>query len=97
MLQTAVAYLLPGSAAMSDKREWLLPSEVEKLLGVKWTRPRRSRIFAQLEAAGVAIQRPTPTVTLINRQALLAFLDEVRTGQRPAPKWLTDLGAITSK
>lgn len=91
MLQSAVALLPVGSATMSDNREWLLPSEVERLLGfkTKLTRPRRSRIFAQLEQEGVQLDRQ-PNLTLVNRQALLAFLDDVRTGKRPTPRWLSD-------
>ena len=77
--------------AMGDDRDWLLPAEVQALLGASWTRPRRLRIIAALEEAGVSVDRPRKGVILVDRSGLLTFIAEVESGVRPAPKWLSEL------
>lgn len=92
---TALVFIPPRQVAMGDDRDWLLPAEVQALLGATWTRPRRLRIIAALEEAGVSVDRPRKGVILVDRTGLMTFIAEVQSGARPAPKWMRELTSAT--
>jgi len=75
---------------MTTERDWLLPSEVQAMLGANWTRPRRLRIIEDLEVAGVPVERPSGGVILIYKPALLAYIERARASKRP-PGWVREL------
>lgn len=73
---------------MTTDRDWMTPTEVEAMLNVELTRPRRLRLLAKLEEAGVRLQRPASNMTLISRPDLVVFLADVEAGRRERPGWL---------
>ena len=88
----SAAYSIPvGSVIMADNSTWLRPHDVEQLLGVKWTRPRRTRILNAMKDAGVIVERPVIGSTLIDRASLLAYLDDLKSGRIAAPDWYNEI------
>ena len=81
---------------MSVERDWLLPAEVEQLLGAKWTRPRRMRIIEELRLAGVPVDQPATGVFLIHKPGLLAYIERARTSKL-APRWVRELYGDTEQ
>lgn len=73
---------------MSNERDWMTPAEVEAMLGVELTRPRRWRLLAKLEESGIRVQRPAPNMTLISRPDLVNFIADIERGRRERPTWL---------
>lgn len=76
--------------AMTVERDWLLPTEVEQLLGAKWTRSRRMRIIEELRLAGVPVEEPNTGVYLVYRPAVLAYIERARKSKL-APRWVREL------
>lgn len=93
MLYSATQSLSTGNRIIMDQKNWLRPHDVEQILGVKWTRPRRTRILNAMAKAGVVIERPVPGSTLIDPVTLTAYLDDIKTGKTPTPDWYNEIQA----
>jgi hypothetical protein len=75
---------------MSVERDWLLPTEVQELLGADWTRSRRMRIIEELRLAGVPVEEPNAGVYLVYKPAVLAYIERAKTS-KVAPRWVREL------
>lgn len=91
MLYNATLGLPIGKGIIMENNDWLRPHDVEQLLGVKWTRPRRTRILNSMAEAGVIIRRPVPGSTLIDRTTLEAYIKGIEDGTTQAPGWYVEI------
>jgi hypothetical protein len=75
---------------MKVERDWLLPTEIQDLLGADWTRSRRMRIIEDLRLAGVPVEEPNAGVYLVYKPAVLEYLERAKNSKQ-APRWVREL------